>query len=175
MPTAAVLGGSALLGAVSSRNSSKRAAQSAKDTSSAQIAATTKATNQARGDVMSLFPSAEANSQKGFQSALDVFGKFLPQQAQTFQQGNVAAQNQILAGMPQVQNALMGGAVDYSQFQPTQLNYDPSMFQQQLPDYQNSQQALNPMSGMSSLQIQNATANQPPNPFGRFMASGRLR
>lgn len=99
-------------------------------------------TKQARSDIMNLFPTAEANAQKGYQSALDVFGQFMPQQADVFQQGNMAAQNQILAGMPQQHNALMGGAVDYSQFQPTQIDYDPSMFQQQLPDYQTSQQAL---------------------------------
>ena len=131
-------------------------------------------TKQARSDIMNLFPSAEANAQKGYQSALDVFGQFMPQQADVFQQGNVAAQNQILAGMPQAQNALMGGAVDYSQFQPTQLNYDPSMFQQQLPEYQTSQQALDPTSGMTAQQIQNRTSMQPQqqNPFDALSGFG---
>jgi len=121
---------------------------------------------QAREDIFNLFPSAEANSQKGYQSALDVFGQFMPQQAQTFQQGNVAAQNQILAGMPQAHNALMGGQVDYSQFQPTQLDYDASMFQQQLPDYQTSQQALSPLAGMTDEQIQTITSMYPQAPAG---------
>jgi hypothetical protein len=152
MPTAAIIGGS-VLGAISSRNSSKKAAGAAKDTSTAQIAATDRATSQARGDLFKLFPSAEANAQQGSQAALDVFGQFMPQQANTFQQGNMNAQNQILAGMPQAQNALMGGAVDYSQFQPKKINFDASMFQQQLPDFQNSQQALNPMAGMTSPQV----------------------
>lgn len=159
--TAAAIGGSALVGAWSGSNSTDKAADASTASTSAQIAATKAATDQARGDLFNLFPSAEANSQKGYQSALDVFGQFMPQQAQTFQQGNMAAQNQILAGMPQAHNALMGGAVDYSQFQPTQLNYDSNMFQQQLPDYQNSQQALDPLSGMTPDQIQMATATQP--------------
>jgi len=162
--TALAIGGSSIVGAVASNKAAKKAAGAARDTSDAQIAATEKATKQARGDLFKLFPSAEANAQQGYQSALDVFGQFMPQQAQTFQQGNVAAQNQILAGMPQAHNALMGGAVDYSQFQPTQLNYDANIFQQQLPDYQTSQQALNPIYGGDKQRIQEAIANKPQYP-----------
>ena len=127
------------IGAAAASDSSKRAANTAQNTQGQQMAATDAGVQQARGDLFNLFPSAEANSQKGYQSALDVFGQFMPQQADTFQQGNMGAQNQILAGMPQQHNALMGGAVDYSQFQPTQIDYDPSIFQQQLPDYQSIQ------------------------------------
>ena len=140
--TAAAIAGASIVGAVSSNNASKNAAQSATNTSNAQIAATKEATAEARRDLFRLYPAAEANSQKGYQSALDVFGQFMPQQANTFQQGNVAAQNQILAGMPQAHNALMGGQVDYSQFQPTQIDYNPSIFQQQLPAYQSIGDAL---------------------------------
>jgi len=172
--TAAAIGGSALIGAYSGNKASKDAARASGAASDAQIAETRRATEQARGDLFNLFPAAEANAQKGYQGALDVFGQFMPQQAQTFQQGNVAAQNQILAGMPQAQNALMGGAVDYSQFQPTQLNYDPSMFQQQLPEYQTSKQAMDPTYGMTSQQVQNLTSMQPQqqNPFNALSGFG---
>lgn len=142
--SAIAIGAGALIGAASSKDASKRAANTALNTQGQQMAATDAGVQQARGDLFNLFPSAEANSQKGYQSALDVFGQFMPQQASTFQQGNMGAQNQILAGMPQQHNALMGGAVDYSQFQPTQIDYDPSIFQQQLPDYQTIDQAMNP-------------------------------
>ena len=171
---ATAIAGAAVVGAVASRNASKGAARASGKASDAQIAETRRATEQARGDLFNLFPAAEANAQKGYQGALDVFGQFMPQQAQTFQQGNVAAQNQILAGMPQAHNALMGGAVDYSQFQPTQLNYDPSMFQQQLPEYQTSQQAMDPTYGMTDLEIQNRTAMQPQqqNPFNALSGFG---
>ncbi len=140
--TAAAIAGAAVVGAAASSNASKRAAASGADTANAQMGATDAAIQRARGDLFKLFPSAEDNAQKGYQGALDVFGQFMPQQADTFQQGNVAAQNQILAGMPQAHNALMGGAIDYSQFQPTQIDYDPSVFQQQLPDYQSTGDAL---------------------------------
>ena len=158
--TAAALVGGAVIGAAAESDSSKRSANTAKNTAGQQQAALDASVKQARGDLFNLSPSAEANSQKGYQSALDVFGQFMPQQASTFQQGNVAAQNQILAGMPQAHNALMGGAVDYSQFQPTQLDYDPSMFQQQLPEYQTIDQAMDPNYGMPS--------QQPTSPFNLF-------
>ena len=98
------------------------------------IEATEKAVAEARGDLFKLFPAAQQNAQQGFQGALDVFGQSIPAQTGVFQQGNVAAQNQILAGLPQMQNAILGGQVDYSALQPTQLQMpDLSFLQQQLP------------------------------------------
>lgn len=88
---------------------------------------------QARADLFKLFPAAQQNVQQGFQGALDVFGQSLPAQLQAFQGGNVAAQEQLISGLPQFQNAILGGNVDFSQFQPTQLQQpDLSFFQQQL-------------------------------------------
>lgn len=98
--------------------------------------ATEQAIAQARGDISKLFPAAQQNAQQGFQGALDVFGQAIPAQANIFQQGNVAAQNQIAAGLPQMQNAILGSPVDYSQMQATQLAMpDLSFLQQQLPEY----------------------------------------
>ncbi|MBL4622905.1 MAG: hypothetical protein JKY89_10945 [Immundisolibacteraceae bacterium] len=110
-------------------------------------AATTRATNKARDDLFKLFPAAQENAAAGFQSALDVFGQSLPAQSQVFQQGNVAAQQQLLSGLPQFQNAILGGNVDLSQLQPTQLQQpDLSFFQQQLPQFNDpfAQQAQQP-------------------------------
>jgi hypothetical protein len=90
---------------------------------------------QTRGDYLGLAPGMEQNANMGFQSALDMYGQFVPQQMDVFQQGNVAAQGHLLAGMPQFNNAIMGLPVDYSAFQPTQLNYDASWAQQQLPQF----------------------------------------
>lgn len=80
------------------------------------------AAEEARGDINRLFPEAITRGQQGFQGALDVFGQTIPGQAGVFQQGNVGAQQQILAGLPQIQNALLGGQVDFSGLQPTQLD-----------------------------------------------------
>ena len=93
---------------------------------------------QARGDIQSIFPQAQQALQSGTQGALNIFGQAIPQQANVFQQGNVAAQQQIAAGLPQFQNAILGRPVDFSQFQPTQLQQpDFSFLQAQLPQAQN--------------------------------------
>ena len=123
---ATVVGGTAALGAVSSRNATDKAInaqQQAGNTASQQLQ---DSTAQAREDLFKLFPAAQQNTQQGYQGALDVFKQTLPQQAGVFQAGNVAAQNQLLAGMPQFQNAILGAPVDYSQFQATQLQ-QPNM------------------------------------------------
>lgn len=91
---------------------------------------------QARQDLFKLFPAAQQNLQQGFQGALDIFGQSLPAQTNVFQQGNVAAQQQLLAGLPQFQNAILGNQVDFSALQSTQLQMpDLGFFQQQLPQF----------------------------------------
>jgi hypothetical protein len=132
---AAAIAGTAVVGAVSSRNATKasiRASEQAGEKSSQQIAASTA---QARNDLFKLFPAAQENAQRGYQGALDVFNQALPQQAGVFQAGNVAAQNQLLAGMPQYQNAILGAPVDYSQFQATQLQQPSFDFANQQLQY----------------------------------------
>lgn len=84
-------------------------------------------------DVNKLFPAAREQADLGFQGALDVYGQSVPSQINAFQQGNVGAQQQILAGLPQMQNAILGGNVDYSALQPMQVNADLGYLNQQLP------------------------------------------
>lgn len=97
-----------------------------------------------REDILRLFPAAEQAQQLGFQGALDVLGQTIPQQLGTFQQGNIGAQQNLLGGLQQQQNAILGLPTDFSGFQPQQVSFDPSFAQQQLPQFQTSQQALNP-------------------------------
>jgi len=52
-------------------------------------------TAQARGDIQNIFPAAQQALQGGFTGAANIFGQAIPQQANVFQQGNVAAQQQI--------------------------------------------------------------------------------
>ena len=96
----------------------------------------------AREDVLALQPAQEENRNLGFQSALDVFAQTIPQQLGTFQQGNVGAQQQLLAGLPQVQAALLGQQVDLSALQPKTIGFDAGFAQQQLPQFQSSVDAL---------------------------------
>lgn len=99
---------------------------------------------EAKGEAIPLFQGAEKNLLGGFQGALDVFGQSLPAQTQAFRQGNVNAQQQLLAGMPQFQNALMGNQVDYRAFQPQSVDTSNlGFFQQQLPQFQTMEQSLN--------------------------------
>ena len=93
-----------------------------------------KSTKQAREDLFKLFPAAQQNLQQGFQGALDVFGQSLPAQTDVFQQGNVGAQQQLITGLQQQQNALFGNQVDMSQLQPFQVQQpDLGFFNQTLP------------------------------------------
>jgi len=93
-------------------------------------------TEQARQDLFKLFPAAQENIGLGFQGALDVFGQSLPAQTNVFQQGNVGAQQALISALPQFQNAILGNQVDFSAFQPQQIQTpDLGFFQQQLPQF----------------------------------------
>ena len=93
---------------------------------------------QARGDVLKLFPAAEEARQLGTQGALDIFGQTIPQQLDVFQRGNVGAQQTLTQGLPQILAALRGTPIDLSQLQPQTLAFDPSFAQQQLPQFQST-------------------------------------
>jgi len=136
MPTAAVLGGSAILGAFASDRASKRATKASTQGADRARADLARSQAQARGDLFKLFPTAQQNVAQGFQGALDVFGQSLPAQTDVFQQGNVGAQQALINALPQFQNAILGSPVDFSSFQPTQIQTpDLGFFQQQLPEF----------------------------------------
>ena len=133
MIAAATVGAAAISGGAQYLAADK-AADAQKDASGRADARIREATEQARTDVNRLFPQAQERGRQGYQQALDVFGQSLPAQMDTFQQGNIGAQQAILSGLPQIQNALMGGNVDYSGFQPYQTQMpDTGFFNQQLP------------------------------------------
>ena len=112
----------------------KKAAKSQQQGIERGIQATEKGVREAKAAVMPLFGQARTDLNQGFQGALDVFGQSLPAQVQAFQGGNVGAQEQLIAGLPLFQNAILGGQVDFSQLQPTQVQTpDLGFFQQQLP------------------------------------------
>ena len=76
--------------------------------------------------------------QQGMQQGLGMIGQMYGPSANLMQQGNVAAQRMLLAGLPMQRAAIMGGDIDYSQLQPQTMNYDPNMLagifgQAQLP------------------------------------------
>ena len=115
----------------------KKAAKSQQKGIERGIEATREAVNRARGDLGRLFPAAQQNLQQGFQGALDIFGQTIPQQAQAFTGGNVAAQQALLAGLSQQQNAILGGQLQPLNIQPFALQPDFGFAQQQLPEFVN--------------------------------------
>lgn len=86
-----------------------------------------KQTNQARGDIFQLFPAAQKARQQGIQSGFNLYQAALPTQTQYFQQGNVMAQNQQIAGLGQIQNAILGRPINQNALKPgvvQQMNYN---------------------------------------------------
>ena len=124
----------AVVGAVAADNAQSKAERAQSKASNKATHASQMAAIAAKEDVNRLFDSARQTGQEGFQGALNVFGQSLPAQATTFQQGNLGAQQAILSGLPQIQNALFGNQVDFSQMQPFQLQApNVDFFQQELP------------------------------------------
>ena len=99
---------------------------------------------QARGDILNLFPIGTANRSLGFQAALGQIGSGITGQSGVFGAGNVGAQQALLAGLPQIQNAILGQNVDLSGLQAVNLQPDLSAFTNvQLPEFQSPTAALN--------------------------------
>ena len=121
MGIGAVLGGASILGGLSQRSSASSAQRSQERALAEGREISAQATEQARGDVNRLFAEAQEQQAAGFQQAQQLFGQTIPQQADVFQAGNVAAQQQLLSGLPQFQQAILGGPIDFSALQPTQL------------------------------------------------------
>lgn len=114
------------------------------------------AAQEARGQAIPLYQSAQTNQLTGIQSGLDVLGQTIPQQIAAAQGGNVMAQQTIRAGMPQSINAILGGNVDLSGIQAQELTEpDYSMFQRQLPQFQTISEVLptGPNQNMDIMQL----------------------
>jgi hypothetical protein len=99
--------------------------------------------NQARWDSINLFGAGDDNRRAGTQGAMDIFSETIPAQMEQFRGGNVAAQQTLLAGLPQIQNALMGLPVDLSGLQAQSLPFDASFANQALPETKGNKQMLN--------------------------------
>lgn len=168
----ALLGGT-IIGAISSDRASSRAADTVQDANLLAEQRIRESSEAARAAAIPLFGAAEQNALAGIQAALGTFGQTIPEQARLSQAGNVQAQQQLLAGLPQIQNAILGNQVDFGALQPTQLqqpNFD--IFNQQLPPNISIEQALGglfgsgqPPSGAAS-PIEGNQAAAAPFPFG---------
>jgi len=79
---------------------------------------------QALGYLQPAYSKASDMGNQYTQQALALQGSTFMPQIQAAQQGNVQAQRMQIAAMPQFRNAIMGGNVDYSAFQPYTQQYD---------------------------------------------------
>jgi hypothetical protein len=79
---------------------------------------------QALGYLQPAYSKASDMGNQYAQQALALQGSTFMPQIQAAQQGNVQAQRMQIAAMPQYRNAIMGGNVDYSAFQPYTQQYD---------------------------------------------------
>lgn len=92
-----------------------KSAQKAQKTANAEAAAFAKEmAAQARGDVMQYVPKGNMAARQGFQSAFDLTTKTAPRVMDATRGGHIRAQEALLAGLPQMQNALMGLPTDLS-------------------------------------------------------------
>lgn len=140
---AAVIGaGASIYGANADKKQSKEAfkAQQSQNASNAEFLSGK--VDLASRQSEALFGAAGKNRIRGAREALKIFGETMPQQISTFQQGNVGAQEQLLAGLPQVQNALLGLPVDLSVLQPRQISVDTGFTQRALPGFTSASHAL---------------------------------
>ena len=115
--------GSAVIGGISSSRAAKKGAQAAER--GQDILAQSR--EQGRADVNRLFPEAQASQTKGFEEFRGFLNdQVLPQQTQPFIGGNMAAQEQVARGLPQIQNAILGNPTDLSGFYARQIGQAPS-------------------------------------------------
>ena len=148
MPTAAIIGTSVLSSALQSRNAKKGAKGAANAELEGQrmaLEATQQAADQARADAIPLFSSGQNNVLEGYRAANEIAGQSIPEQIRAFQSGNMGAQNALLQGLPQMQNAILGGPINNNALQAQRINTpNDSFFQRDLPEFQTIEDALAP-------------------------------
>ncbi len=137
----------AIIGAVSNRNSSREASESQREGQSEALAASDAGYERGRSDAIPLYQAAQTNALRGYQGAMDLYGGAIPQQMQAAQQGNMAAQQSLLSGLQQQQSALLGGNVDLSQLQASQVSApDPGFFNVSMPQFESIEGSVAPTS-----------------------------
>ena len=85
-----------------------------------------------RNDVARLFPRSDLIRNQMAQQALNVLSGTMPEQLRLRREGNLMAQNSLLAGLPQFENAILGGPVDYSVLRARAPKYDDSLYKHQI-------------------------------------------
>lgn len=98
--------------------------------------------NTATGNATALYGAADQNRTITLNQILGLLGGTIPQQISARQQGNVGAQQQLIGGLPMIQDAIMGRPVNMASLQPTRINYSTDFARQTAPQFVTSEQAL---------------------------------
>lgn len=120
--TAAVItAGAAVGGAAMDNKNAKASVKSAE----AQRAASLKFINdqvaKTQGQLFQLFPQVQDANNQAMNAGLDVLKASYPAQQDAFVAGNVGAQKALIAGLPQMNNAILGGPINNNAFSPVQV------------------------------------------------------
>lgn len=106
--------GATLLGARSDRKQADKNMRSAERQRAESQKFIEESVNKARGDLFKLFPAAQESRNQGLQAGIDLYKQSIPQQLGAFTQGNMAAQNALIQGLPAMQAAIMGQPMNYN-------------------------------------------------------------
>lgn len=97
---------------------------------------------QSQDQATALYGAADQNRGITLNQILGLLGGTIPQQLSARQQGNVGAQNQLIGGLPMIQDAIMGRPVNMASLQPTRINYNTDFARQTAPQFVTTEQAL---------------------------------
>ena len=120
-------------GAMDNRNARKNAKLLAEQRRQAQQYIDS-AVKQGRGDLFRGYRQAQQNRRIGLEAGIGLINETLPQQMDMYRQGNMAAQNQLIQGLPAQNAAILGQPYDYNPqavgLQAPPVNFQPQPFLQ---------------------------------------------
>lgn len=130
-PAGAVAGGVGGLAAGDAADADNEARQQALDLARQQRADNQKfiqeQVQKTQGQLFQLFPQIQHNQNAGMLAGLNTLKQGMGAQLNAFNGGNMNAQQTLLGGIPQANNALLGKPVDYSRFQARQVMPPPEV------------------------------------------------
>ena len=133
LAVAAATAGATYLGNKKTNAANKKAAEEANRVEQAKTTAMLgyleSGADKARGYLEPAYGRGMDAQQRAYEQALALQGQTFRPTIDAMQGGNLAAQRQILAGLPMQRAAILGGKIDYSQLQPYQQNIDMSAMQ----------------------------------------------
>ena len=136
MPLPAIIGGIAagagLLGGIADDRNARKSAQQLEEQRNRAQEYIQRAVGQGRGDLFRNFRQGQQQTRGGLEAGIDLYNQSVPQQLQTFQSGNIGAQNQLINGLASQNAAILGYPTNYnpqaSQVPMPQVSYQPQPF-----------------------------------------------